>query len=159
MVQNDGPMSKAEATALTNSIVLQAFELGPHDPLTLIARTLGTGLGLVLALPTLIVMIPSTLIGGCLVSATFGILLVPLNLLWMPFLGFVIGSSWLWIKVPVSRPFLLIPGVLLSAIANLYVALVPDMGESYQKQLKMALCDNWPNSYLVWKVSLQYRVS
>ena len=52
----------------------------------------------------------------------------------------------------VPSPFLLAPGVFIAVLADVYISLVPDMGEKHQKVLKMALCDSWPYSYLVFKV-------
>lgn len=153
---NNGEMSKAQALAFTKSFGVEATAIGPKDPLTIFASGLGTFFNFIFLIPTFIVMVPSTMLGGYLVTVTFGLLLLPLRLLWLPFLGFLLGSGWLWVKVPLSRPFLIFPGVLLSAVANIYIAMVPDMGQSYQKQLKMIICNLWPYSYLVWKVALRY---
>ena len=155
MTMNKPLMSKAHATAWTNSFSREAMASGPHDRFTIVAIGLRTILNFVLMIPTFILMMPSALILGFL---PFRVLLVPLGLLWTPFFGFIFGSSWLWIKVPKSRPLLLIPGVLVSSVAKIYAALVPDIvGETYPKQLKMTLCDTWPYSYLVWGISLHYR--
>ena len=77
-----------------------------------------------------------------------------LSAVWLPFLGFLLGSSWLWLKVPFFRP-LLLPGVIIARLANVYVSLVPKMGEHYQKVLKMTLCDSWPLSLIVFQLNLR----
>ena len=35
-----------------------------------------------------------------------------------------------------------------------WVSLIPDMGEKYQKVLKMGFCDSWPYTFLVFKLSM-----
>lgn len=144
----------AEANAAVQVIINRAIALGPQDPLTKLAYILRTGLGLA-TFPTIILIPPVTIIMAILVTCTFGLLLLPLSALWLLFLGFLMGSSWLWIKIPVSRPLLIIPGVLLATLAGVYVSLVPDMGEKYQKVLKMGMADTWPYSFLMWKINLE----
>ena len=143
-----------EANNVVNAIVAEATASGPQDPLTKFAFILRSGMGL-LTFPTIILIPPVTIILAILVTITFGLLLLPLSAIWLLFLGFLLGSSWLWIKIPVSRPFLIIPGVLLATLAGVYVSLVPDMGEKYQKVLKMGMADSWPYSFLTYKISLE----
>jgi hypothetical protein len=69
----------------------------------------------------------------------------------MAFFAMLLGTSWLWIRAWYLRPLLLVPGVLIAVLADVYVSFVPDMGKKYQKILKMTLCDSWPYSYLVFE--------
>ena len=95
---------------------------------------------------------PRDFILGLLVSVTFGLLLIPLSVvLWWPFLGFLLGSSWLWGKVGLSRPVLLLPGVAVAEVASAVVGLMPSMGEWQSRGMKLALCESWPHSLSLWK--------
>ncbi|MFH1140519.1 MAG: hypothetical protein V1724_02360 [Chloroflexota bacterium] len=143
-----------EANALVNAQLEEARATGPRDFLTQGAIVLNGVLGL-LFLPTIVLVPVSTFILGLAVTATFGLLLFPLSVIWLPFLGVLLGTSWLWIKIPVLRPFLLLPGITIARVADVYISLIPDMGEKYQKVLKMAFCDNWPVSWLLWQISLR----
>lgn len=104
-------------------------------------------------IPLMIISIPTKNILGCVIGLTFGLLLLPLSLVWLPFLGYLLGTGWLWIKIPVLRPFLIIPSVLVAVVGNIYVAFMPDMGERFQKQFKGVLCDSWPYSWLIFQLS------
>lgn len=101
----------------------------------------------ILAWPTLPLQIVTTFVGGCLVSCTFGLLLIPLSLIWMTlFLGPLMGLSWLWDKTPILRIPIAIVGVPLAAIGSTYVALIPSMGEMESRVTKLVFCETWPFS-------------
>lgn len=89
----------------------------------------------------------STFILGILVTITFGLLLLPLSIVfWWPFFGILLASSWLWQKLVISRPIILIPGVFIAAAANALVAFMPSMGEWESRGFKLAFCESWPHS-------------
>lgn len=142
----------ANSLQVVKALETRARELGPHDPLTSFAYYFQK-VALFPTLPLILLSIPAKNILGCAVGLTFGILLLPLSLVWLPFLGFLLGTSWLWLKVPVLRPFLIIPGALLGVVGATFVAFVPDMGERFQKQLKGVCCDSWPYSWLIYRLS------
>ncbi len=142
-------MNAAESNAYITYIEQQIVATGPKDPFTKLARILYKVIELLLLLPSLILIPISSITLGLLAVITFGLVLLPLSLVWLPFLGFLIGTSWMWIKIPISRPILLLPGVIIAEIANLYVSLIPDMGEKHQKLVKLGLCDTWPLTYLM----------
>jgi len=144
------------ANKVTDSFTAQAQASGPKDWLTRGAFYSNALLRLILMIPMLPLTIVTTLVGGLLVLLTFGLLLLPLSLIWMLFYGFLWSTSWLWIRAWYLRPFLLVPGVLVAAIAFEYVGLVPDMGEKYQKSWKLGLCESWPNSYLYHQLSFEH---
>jgi hypothetical protein len=137
-----------------NHLIKEAQKIGPKDILTVGAYGLNAGLRLVLFPVNLILVPPFTFVLGILTMITFGLLLMILSLVWFIFFGFIIGSSWLWIKAPLARPILFLPGVLIVLVSDIYVSLIPDMGEKYQKLIKLALCDSWPFSLLVYRLSL-----
>lgn len=139
---------QAEAIARMQAAIEEAQAQGPHDPFTRAAIVLRTVLILILIIPVTLLEIPVTLVGGCLIGCTMGLLLIPLTLLWLPQLGLLIGTSWLWLKVPLSRPFLLLPGVAIAVVADTYVSLMPDP-EKDSKYTKLALASEWPLTFLL----------
>jgi hypothetical protein len=144
-----------EANRIVNALTGRAQEMGPRDPITLVAFAANAVLRFILMLPLFLLSLVTTTILGLLVTLSFGLLLYPLSAIWMLFFGLLLGSSWLWIRAWYLRPVLLLPGVLIAAIGFAYVSLVPDMGEKYQKALKLGLCDSWPFSHLTFRLSLQ----
>jgi len=138
---------------ITN-LITEAQRIGPKDPFTIVAYGFNATIRLILSPLNLIIVPPFTFILGILAAVTFGVLLMVLSVVWLPLMGLILGSSWLWIKAPITRPFLLLPGVVVAVVADVYVSLIPDMGEKYQKLLKMGLCDSWPYSYLVFQLNL-----
>jgi len=140
----------AQANKVVEMFISNAQADGPQDPLTMAAYTANTILRILL-FPKLLIIPIVTLALGLLVRISFGILLLPLNVIWMAFFAMLLGTSWLWIRAWYLRPLLLVPGVLIAVLADVYVSFVPDMGKKYQKILKMTLCDSWPYSYLVFE--------
>jgi hypothetical protein len=137
----------------TNNLIKEAQRIGPKDIFTLGAYGLNGVLRLILFPVNLILVPPFTFVLGILATITFGLLLMLLSLVWLVFFGIIMGSSWLWIKAPLARPLLFIPGVLIVLVSDVYVSLIPDMGEKHQKLIKLALCDSWPFSLLVYRLS------
>jgi len=100
------------------------------------------------ALVTIPVQMVTTFVGGCLVAITFGLLLIPLSVVWIVlFFGPLMGLSWLWEKVepvPVLPLLVDLIGVPLAILGSVYVALVPSMGEIESRTEKMRICWTWP---------------
>ena len=152
-------MNSNEANNIVSAFINQAQLLGPQDPLTKLAYLINTVFRMVFMLPLLIVTPISTFFLGILTGCTFGILLLPLSFVWLLFFGFLMSTSWLWIHVPILRPLLLIPGVIVAVVADIYCSLIPDMGEKFQKVLKMGFCDSWPYSYIVFQIHRESGIS
>ena len=131
--------------AMRTALVAGARSAGPYDWFSRAAAIMHTVLGAFL-LPFVLIVPITTFILGLLVFVTFGMLLIPLSLIWMIFLGPMIATSWLWIHVPPIRPILLIPGVLYSELAGLFAAMMPEMGEWDWRATKLAMCECWPHS-------------
>ena len=142
----------ANSLEVVKALEARAKEIGPHDPLTVFAYYFQKFI-IIPTLPLMLISIPVKNILSCVVGCTFGILLLPLSLAWLPFLGYLLGTSWLCLKVPVLRPFLIVPSVLVGVIGVTFVAFIPDMGERFQKQLKGVFCDSWPYSWLIYQLS------
>ena len=153
--RGEGVVMTLPANQVVATFINIAQATGPQDPLTIAAYVANTILRMLL-FPIMLLIPIVTLVLGLLVSISFGILLLPLSIIWMPFCGVLLGTSWLWIRAWYLRPFLLVPGVFIALLANVYVSFVPDMGEKYQKVLKLALCDSWPYSYLVFEESRNF---
>jgi hypothetical protein len=119
---------------------------GPQDIFTKSARAI-----LRVGSALLIVLVPvefvTTGAGGCLIALTFGLFALILTVIWLPMWGLLMGSSWLWLKVPPLRPILLVPGVLLALIVDAYVTLAPESHDA--KWAKLTLAGEWPLTWLI----------
>jgi hypothetical protein len=113
----------------------------PRDIFTVTARVLVTGLCSILIVLGPIAMI-TTALGGCLAMITFGILFFVLSVIWWPFMAFLVGTSWLWLRAWYLRPILLVPGVMIAFLADLFVMLAPEP-ERDAKHMKLAITGEW----------------
>lgn len=105
----------------------------------------------VLAWVILPVQLVSTFVLGILVTLTFGILLVPISLIWNAlFLGPLLGLSWLWQNVPLLRIPLGVIGIPIAVLGTIYTCLMPSMGEIESRVTKLLLCQTWPFSLECW---------
>ena len=101
--------------------------------------------------PLVILQLVTTSLLGCAVSITFGLLLFVIDIIWWPFLGFLLASSWLWNHIPIARIILFLPGVFIAEFAQAFVGLMPSMGEWESRGRKIAICGSWPHSIFVLK--------
>lgn len=97
-----------------------------------------------LVLPLQIV---STFVLGLLVVLTFGLLLIPINLIWWVFMGPLLALSWLWGKAPLIRIPIAILGIPLAVAGDIYVSIMPSMGETKSRVSKLVFCQTWPFSW------------
>jgi len=122
----------------------------------------------ILVTPVAIVTIPfqivTTAVGGCLVSCSLGLLLLPLSAVWAVLLGLLLGTSWLWdlaerlrvgAIVALAHIPLAVIGIPLALVSAVYVALIPSMGEIESRHTKMYLCWVWPFSLDYWHFSIR----
>lgn len=93
----------------------------------------------------------STAVLGCLVSITFGLLLLLISIIWWPFLGFILASSWLWYHMGFLRVILLVPGVFIAEFASVYAGFMPSMGEWDSRAVKLAICESWPHCIPIFR--------
>jgi hypothetical protein len=90
----------------------------------------------------------TTFVLGILVNLTFGLLLWPFSLVWMVlFLGPLIGVSYVWERVPFTRLFVSMLGIPLAVIGDIYVSLIPSMGEMDSRIVKMLYCQTFPYTW------------
>ena len=115
-------------------------------------------LGFIL-MPLIILQLISTFVLGIVVQITFGLALLPMSIPWLPMMRLMLGGSRLWIAVPVLRPVLIVPLLLVSQIAGKYVAFMPSMGEWDSRMMKLAICHGCPASHIAmnaWSQEVQY---
>lgn len=97
------------------------------------------------------VQIISTLILGLLVSISFGLLLMPISLIWILLAFPMIGASWLTAKIGWLRNPIGLLGIPWAIVANTFVALMPSMGELESRAAKLMLTESWPYSWECWR--------
>ena len=87
----------------------------------------------------------TTFVLGILVKISFGLLIIPFSLVWIVlFLGPLIAISWLWSKVPFLRIPLGLLGIPFAVLGDVYVCLIPSMGEFESRFNKLVLCQTFP---------------
>jgi hypothetical protein len=95
--------------------------------------------------------IVTTFVLGILVSITFGILLLPISLVWtLLFFGPLLGLSWFCQKVPSFRNLVGILFLPWAVLGSIFVCLMPSMGELENRTVKLMLCNSWPFSWEFW---------
>jgi hypothetical protein len=97
------------------------------------------------------VQIITTLVLGLLVGITFGLLLIPISLIWI-FLAFpMVVASWMTAKIGWLRNPIGLLGIPWAVVANTFVALMPSMGEIENRAAKLMLIESWPYSWECWR--------
>ncbi|MDP7579756.1 MAG: hypothetical protein QGF12_09535 [SAR202 cluster bacterium] len=89
------------------------------------------------------------LIGHGLGRLALGLLfLLILTAIWFPIWLTLVMTSRLWLRAAWTRPILLIPGIVVTIFAHIYIMLVPDpqKGTQYVNLVRM-----WPLSYQIWQ--------
>lgn len=127
----------------------------PKDIVTKIAFWSYTIIGALIGIITLPLSWVAKNLGGCLAIFTFGILFFILEILWLPFFMFILGTSWLWLHAWYTRPLLLIPGILVSLLANIYISLTPGP-DGNSTHSKLSIIDSWPLSWYLLKPPAMY---
>lgn len=88
---------------------------------------------------------------SCVGALTLGFALLPVilagSLLWMVFAMGIIGTSWLWVKVPVVRPIVLLPDLLAAAVGHMLVVILETESDAYDAKAQLTL--GWPLTWLV----------
>lgn len=98
------------------------------------------------------VQLVTTFVIGLLVSITFGLLLIPISIVWtIFFFGPLLGLSWLCWKISVLRNLIGIIFLPWAVLAEIFVSLMPSMGEIENRTAKLMLCDTWPFTWEFWQ--------
>ena len=149
-------MRAAVSNRYVSALIAEAQSIGPTDWFTKATYRTRYVIGVVVSLPALLVIPVVTIPLSILVALSLGLLAIPLSVLWGPMVGLLLGSSWLWLKAWYLRPLLVVPGIVVAIIARLYISFIPDMGDKFQKIIKMGLCNSWPYSFLVYGLTKQH---
>jgi len=107
----------------------------------------------IIALPVILLQFVTTFLLGLLVSLSFGLLLLPISFVWLLFLVPLLGLSWLCHKLPILRNVVGILGIPWAVLADIFVCLMPSMGELESRAVKIMLCQTWPFTWEFWRFS------
>ena len=126
----------------------------PADFLTVLARMLLPAVTGVLTLALFPVDKIMRLVGRALTALILGLfVLIGIHGLWFIIWIPLMGTSWLWLRYPWTRPVLFLPGLLIATVGHIFLMLVPDP----QKNAKyMLMTREWPLSWHLWKPSEAY---
>jgi hypothetical protein len=97
------------------------------------------------------IQLVTTFVLGILVSCSFGILLLPISLVWAILIFPLIGVSWLCRKNEVLRNLGGFIGIPWALVAHTYSCLVPSMGEFESRADKLMLAEAWPFCWEYWQ--------
>lgn len=90
------------------------------------------------------IQIVSTLVLGTLITLSFNLFLVPLNLIWSCLFYLLLFFSYIYEKYPLTRFLVSLFGVPLAIITEIYVCLTPSMGDFNSRAGKMVFCYTFP---------------
>lgn len=94
------------------------------------------------------IQITTTFVLGILVTLTFGLLLIPISFIWVVlFFGPLLGLSYVYERIAILKPILSAVGIPLAVLGNIYVALMPSMGEWESRFEKMIICQTFPYTW------------
>lgn len=93
----------------------------------------------------------TTFVLGLLVSISFGLLMLPILLIWILLSFPMIGASWLTAKIGWLRTPIGLLGIPWAIIAHTFIALMPSMGELESRTVKIMIADSWPYSWEFWR--------
>ena len=105
----------------------------------------------VLLLPLSYINPITTLILGIIGSLAFKIALIPLYAIGLLMLGWLWGTSWLWLNFSILRPLLFLPGVATSSLCQTYIGWLPFYGHLDLRLASINACSSWPLTVAVWR--------
>jgi hypothetical protein len=92
----------------------------------------------------------STFVLGILVSLTFGLLLFPLSFIWAIFFYYpLLGLSFIYENYKLLKPIAAIIGIPIAVVGEIYVSLIPSMGENDSKMAKLLSIGAFPFTYSI----------
>ena len=96
------------------------------------------------------VVFVSTFVLGLLVSLTFGFLLIPISLVWSICFYFpLLGLSFVYENSKILRPIAAIIGIPIAIVGEVFVSLMPSMGETDSKMAKWLSTTSFPFTYSI----------
>lgn len=93
----------------------------------------------------------STIVLGLCVSITFGLLLIPISIIWSCLYFPLLGLSFVWEKYKILRPIASIIGVPIAIVAYIFCGLMPSMGETDSKMAKMFNTQVFPYNWTLFQ--------
>jgi hypothetical protein len=81
---------------------------------------------------TIPLQLVTTFVDGCLVSCTFGLLLLPMDAIWLVFMGLLLGTSWLWERTAILGWLALLVRIPL-ALIGLPIALLAEVSSAHRR--------------------------
>jgi hypothetical protein len=96
----------------------------------------------------LIPIIPiTTFVLGLAVSISFGLFLIPITIVWSCFYFPLLGLSFVWEKYKILRPIASIIGIPIAILGEVFISLMPSMGENDEKMAKWLCTLVFPYTY------------
>lgn len=102
------------------------------------------------------VQMVTTFVLGLLISIPIvgELLLTIISFIWIIFFyGPLLVLSYLYERSPILRPLISLVGVPLAIIGDIYVTLMPSMGEWESRWIKMIYCQTFPFTYEFHRIS------
>lgn len=119
--------------------------------LSAIARVVITVMTLLLLIPSLLIAILLTILINLVPDGAYRAILAPVGGIWRALLWALLKSSKIWEEKPLLRLPLLIIGLPLAIISYAFVACLPPLPNSQAKNSRLALCDQWPLTWSMWR--------
>lgn len=127
---------------------------GPTDFLTVLARLVVSRVTWLLTLLLKPLDIVLRFIGKGLVAVVLGFMvLMILDILWLMIWGLLFGSSWLWLRYPLLRVVLILPGVAVAIFAHIVIMLAPD---PHKNAKYTSVSGEWPLTWRLWHPTEAY---
>ena len=145
-------MDHAEASKINEMFFDKAIFTDPTSLLTSLAYMSQRFIWAIISIPVKILGFILAIPIGLLFWISFGILSIPINLMWVFWYFSLKGTSWLWFNSKAARPILFLPGILLACCARIYTVLIPDIRGNFIKACRLTACSSWPHSYTYFKV-------
>jgi hypothetical protein len=121
-----------------------------HGWLTKLAWRTNRGIS-VLLMPLSVLNPFTTAILGLIGVVTLKIALVPFFIVGALMIGWLLGTSWLWLKVPILRPLVFLLGVIIAPLCLRYVGWIPAFSRPDIRLRSINLCASWPLSLALWR--------
>ena len=147
----DGTEYRRKLNALANAMRPD----GSLTAITMWSVDVTTG---VLLLPLIVASPLIRLVVAMMGRATFGLFTIPLDIIWQLHSVLLVSTSILWIKYPLLRPVLLIPGVALATTGTAWVSLTTAIFPTV-RAYRLAACDVWPMTDVVARKVVVDRLS
>ncbi len=71
-----------------------------------------------------------------------------LDIIWMGVWGLLVFSSRVWLNVPLARPLLILPGMVLAIVAHVFIMIAPDPNKV---SAYASVPQEWPLTWHLWK--------